>query len=152
GVRRAHAGSLAIVKIHRGGLIKLVRQDVVALEHGVAHEIRVQLGRLRAAEVPALTGSVTVDARRGKQRSAVLYLIGGLVVREKPRPGSAGTSGETEEDEHLRLAGVVVGISPVRIPNVREAIRAIAVVGVGEPHRGGRIGRWKLERPGRPVW
>src|SRR5207249_4452750 len=130
--------------------------DVVAQELGTT--IRdVELGGLGRAEVPALTGVPRKSAGRIEEGTAVLDAAGHLVVAEKSRADPS----QAEEDEHGVAAPVVVRVAP-RTGDRDHAIRAAAVVGVGEtdPFRVVRRGKSEptpggqktLDPCGRPRW
>src|SRR6185436_798955 len=59
--------------------------------------------------------------------------------------GSARTSIEPEEDQHLGTANVVVDVAPVRIAHIRETVGAPTVGAVGEPNARRAVRRRKLE-------
>src|SRR5262249_11871159 len=58
---------------------------------------------------------------------------------------AAGTAIEPEKDQHLGAADVVVDVSPVRIPDVREAVSAAAVASVRQSNRRRAVRRRKPE-------
>src|SRR5215813_9294089 len=144
-IRRAGVWTRAVVEIHRGEAFELARDDVVPPEFRIADEIRVELVRLGAAEIPAFSSRVAEDTGLGKQRPEVLHLIGRLVVRDQRRTRAAGTAIEPEKDQHLGAANVVVDVPPVRIADVRKAVGAAAVVSVRQSNRRRAVRRRKLE-------
>src|SRR5215475_11347796 len=144
-IRRAGVWTRAVVEIHRGEAFELARDDVVPPEFRIADEIRVELVRLSAAEIPAFSSRVAEDTGLGKQRPEVLHLIGRLVVRDQRRTWAAGTTIEPEKDQHLGAANVVVDVPPVRIADVRKAVGAAAVVSVRQSNRTRAVWRRKLE-------
>src|SRR5918993_2881899 len=89
GVGRADGRSRAASEIESGFGIERARQDVEASQLRRSDKVGVQLGRLRAAEIPAFSGRLVVRAAGCEQRTRVLHDIGDLVVTKQDRSAAA---------------------------------------------------------------
>jgi hypothetical protein len=126
--------------------IELPREDVEPPELCAADEERIQLARLRCAEVPPLTRRPMVGTALIEQRPEILDDIRVLVVTEQDRPDTTTIRVGPEKDVHVAAADVVVDVPPVRITDVPQTIVAVcAILRAGQANRVGVVWRRKRE-------